>query len=214
MNFIKNFKICFICLLIVTTIFLLMVSFRNHLKENNRDQYSVLIPNSSEISTRTSLKTTSKKQVNFTNMQNVPSLLSAEQINQIFNETDQFRPQPSHSSNFPNTVNYKRTNIFNTSGEPTNEHTFQFLITPQVPECQKQLTLLSLVIIAPHFFEKRKVIRRTWAASSSPHMKVVFVLGLYKNASSTVRNQVNEEASKYKDILLEDYLDDYFNSNL
>ena len=189
------------------------LSFRNHLEENNRDQDSILIPTSTKTSTRTSLKTTSKKQVNFTNMQNVPSLLSAEQINQIFNETDQFRPQPSHSSNFPNTVNYKRTNIFNTSGEPINEHTFQFLITPQVPECQKQLTLLSLVIIAPHFFEKRKVIRRTWAASS-PDMKVVFVLGLYKNASSNVRNQVNEEANKYKDILLEDYIDDYFNGNL
>ena len=190
-----------------------MVSFRYHLKENLSVQDRAFISTSTEISTSKRLKTTSKKEYNSENIQNVPSLLSAERINQIFKEADQFRPQPSHSSNFPDAKKYKIRNIFNTSGEPTNEHKFKILITPQVPECQKQLTLLSLVIIAPHFFEKRKVIRRTWAASS-PDMKVVFVLGLYKNASSNVRNQVNEEANKYKDILLEDYIDDYFNGNL
>ena len=160
-----------------------------------------------KFSSTTSIKTTSELQ------RNARSLLSAERIDQIFNEANKFRRESSNSNDFPDAIKYKIRNIFNTSGEPTNEHKFKFLITPQVPECQKQLTLLSLVIIAPHFFDKRQVIRRTWA-SSSPDIKVIFVLGLYNNASSNVRNQVNEEANKYKDILLEDYIDDYYNSNL
>lgn len=72
--------------------------------------------------------------------------------------------------------------------------------------------LLAFVHSAPSNFDRRKIIRQTWAHPStlaSLNVKVVFILGLSLDAS--INSLVDSEASKYSDLVQGNFVDSYKN---
>jgi hypothetical protein len=67
-------------------------------------------------------------------------------------------------------------------------------------------------MIAPHFFDKRAYIRDSWANKSyynTSDMRVLFVMALSKDEE--VNERVRNESLEYGDMIVEDYMDSYFN---
>ncbi len=76
------------------------------------------------------------------------------------------------------------------------------------PNTKIQLLLFVFVVIAPDKFEKRMIIRNTWANMTVfKDMKVVFVVGLSKN--SHVNTQIKQEFDFHKDLIQIDFIDSY-----
>lgn len=90
-------------------------------------------------------------------------------------------------------------------------HDFQFLM-PQ-PVCNHHIEALILVHSAPKNYEKRQVIRETWASIShhrveSP-LRVLFLLGAV--ASQEVQQDLENENNMFRDIIQGSFVDDYRN---
>ena len=91
---------------------------------------------------------------------------------------------------------------------------WHFSILTKSKKNKKQL-FIAFVVIAPEYFDKRDLIRRTWGNNSlAPEdFKIIFSLGF--SANSTVNTLIIDEFKKYHDILqINDYIDSYFNMTL
>ena len=83
-----------------------------------------------------------------------------------------------------------------------------YRITPR--PCKNETFLLVIVVSAPHHFEKRLVLRKTWMKDFDASKTVVtFVTGLTSN--SEVTDNITKEASMYDDILQINMTDSYYN---
>ena len=90
-------------------------------------------------------------------------------------------------------------------------HDFQFLL-PQ-PVCGNHIEALILIHSAPKNYEKRQVIRETWA-SITHHMiesplRVLFLLGAV--TSDELQQDLQNENNVYRDIVQGSFIDDYRN---
>ncbi|XP_037817088.1 uncharacterized protein LOC119607290 [Lucilia sericata] len=90
-------------------------------------------------------------------------------------------------------------------------HNFQFLM-PQ-PVCSNHIEALILIHSAPKNYEKREIIRETWASIShhraeSP-LRVLFLLGAVE--SEQVQEDLENENNQYRDIIQGSFIDDYRN---
>lgn len=129
-----------------------------------------------------------------------------------------FRTFQSTKGQAPNSIMYNVKNIFK-KVVITNEHRNKFIIKPNLDQCRinpnhsKKLTLLGLVMIGADYFERRQLIRDTWAnkqlMNDETDFRVIFCIGLSKNTTSN--ELIKQEAKKYNDILQEDFTDNYFN---
>jgi hypothetical protein len=74
----------------------------------------------------------------------------------------------------------------------------------------KSLLFISFVIIAPELFEKRNLIRATWAnqARFSQDLKVIFVVGMSKN--DDVNERIKQEFFTHLDIVQMKFNDSYY----
>jgi beta-1,3-galactosyltransferase 1 len=94
---------------------------------------------------------------------------------------------------------------------------YDLILNPVIHECQaassRKLLLLALVMISPDRFEKRDLIRQTWAARSllDPHdLRVLFVLG--SGPTSNDSGAIEAEFLKHNDIAaVADLVDSYHN---
>ncbi|XP_060077253.1 lactosylceramide 1,3-N-acetyl-beta-D-glucosaminyltransferase-like [Ylistrum balloti] len=100
---------------------------------------------------------------------------------------------------------------------PINKWIYQPIINPthvcdQTVRTSK-VFLLFIVKTSPENFDKRKTIRKTWADPMRfPNIRTVFSIGVPK--SSGTMKKLRLESTKYKDILLMDYKDSYYNLTL
>ncbi len=91
----------------------------------------------------------------------------------------------------------------------------EFKINPKKSICQaptnKSFLFLAFVIIAPHYFEKRELIRSTWGNKSiSSDFRIIFTIGMSEN--ETINKQIEEENKINKDILqINNFIDNYYN---
>jgi hypothetical protein len=91
----------------------------------------------------------------------------------------------------------------------------EFKINPKELICQtpsnKSILFIAFVIIAPHYFEKRDLIRSTWGNKNiSDDFKIIFTIGMSKN--ETIYRQIEEEHNINQDILqINNFIDEYFN---
>ena len=94
-----------------------------------------------------------------------------------------------------------------------NSHNFVYLINPGRSVCDNDLFLIAFVCISPSSFEKRNVIRRTWANwKQFPSIRVVFLVGLSFN--NTINSMLVDESKSFGDIVQEDFMDTYDNLTL
>ncbi|XP_022100958.1 beta-1,3-galactosyltransferase 1-like [Acanthaster planci] len=100
-------------------------------------------------------------------------------------------------------------------------HDYRYLINPNSTTCQTsdRVDLLVLVTSHPENSERRKVIRETWGAprgstAASAVVKVRFLLGvttLTGGQSVGVPSDLQREADKHDDLIVEKFLDSYLN---
>lgn len=103
-------------------------------------------------------------------------------------------------------------NLLNTS-TVVNEHEYQLLINPHVSKCTRNdLILTAIVSIAPGFFDRRKLIRETWASVNDSRLLVLFALG--STLEPAVNNLVYQESVLFNDIIQESFIDSYKNFTL
>lgn len=90
----------------------------------------------------------------------------------------------------------------------------RYLINPGNTICggDSSPTLLALVVTAPGNFERRSLIRKTWANKKYSYMKVVFMMG--DSSNQIVNEQVVKESERFKDIVQESFHDTYENLTL
>ena len=90
------------------------------------------------------------------------------------------------------------------------EDALDFNLTPNKSQITSRL-FVTIVIIAPHSFEKRQSIRNTWGQGKfSVKFSVIFSVGISKN--QTINKQIERESQKYQDILrINNYIDHYYN---
>lgn len=100
--------------------------------------------------------------------------------------------------------------------EVNNVYNYDLLITPSDnKECSdknsQKLLLVALVYVAADFFEKRRLIRSTWATktNNSFDFKTFFVLGLSRNQK--FNEGIKNESRVYNDIIQHGYYDSYYN---
>jgi beta-1,3-galactosyltransferase 2 len=91
----------------------------------------------------------------------------------------------------------------------------EYKINPKRSFCQsptnKSFLFITFVNIAPDYFEKRNLIRSTWANKSiSSEFKIIFTFALSPN--KTVNKQIEEENQIHRDILqINNFIDNYYN---
>ena len=100
-----------------------------------------------------------------------------------------------------------------------NKIPFEYSLNPGRALCQNvqsrnELLFISLVLIAPHLFEKRNQIRNTWANKQFYNdLRNMFVIGLSKN--ETVNRLIREEFDMHQDLLqIENLTDSYHVINI
>ncbi|OWF34822.1 N-acetyllactosaminide beta-1,3-N-acetylglucosaminyltransferase 2-like [Mizuhopecten yessoensis] len=98
-----------------------------------------------------------------------------------------------------------------------NKWAFHPIINPSnvcgEPGVQSKVFLLFIVKTKPDNFVKRRTIRKTWADPVRfPNIRTVFSVGVPK--SSNTMKKLKTESMKYKDVLLMDYIDSYYNLTL
>lgn len=160
---------------------------------------------SSTLATQTSSTSTTAQQT----VSKVKHLghLTTQDLNDLFRRLNFSKDVLPPSDKF---YRYNVSDFFYGS-EKTNEFNYEYLLKPQITECKssKKMLLLVFVAVGVDFYGKRKAIRETWGNCSEfgDQMRVFFVLGL--SDKSEKNEQVKREAEKYKDILLENMVDDY-----
>ena len=98
----------------------------------------------------------------------------------------------------------------------------EFKLNPKEKVCQlslpsdQSLLFISFVILvlAPHHFEKRALIRSTWGAKNiSSDFKLIFTCGMSPN--KTINDLVEKVSLLNQDILqIDNFVDDYFNMTI
>ena len=101
----------------------------------------------------------------------------------------------------------------------TNQMIYEFSINPKFSICgakkDKNITLLAILIISPHQFERRNQIRSSWGNVSHINEKepdtfrLIFSLALSTN--TTINEMVKNESLTHNDILQIGYNDSYYN---
>jgi beta-1,3-galactosyltransferase 1 len=97
-------------------------------------------------------------------------------------------------------------------------HDYVFTLQPEIKACtaaanssnERKILVLSFVVVGVEFFERRTLIRNTWANRSlydEYDMQVFFMVGFSRD--DKINQMVREEARIYKDILQENYIDSY-----
>ncbi len=87
------------------------------------------------------------------------------------------------------------------------------MLNPGHNTCKsKAPTLLALVVTSPGNFERRALIRRTWANPKFSYLRAVFLLGDPRD--QTLNARIAHESSEFKDIVQEDFYDSYDNLTL
>lgn len=91
-----------------------------------------------------------------------------------------------------------------------NPHHFNYILkADHICHQTKNATLLIIVKSAAYHFELRNVLRKTWIPKAKTYnFAVVFALG-YNN---TLQQQVLKENTRYRDIVQEDFIDNYLNN--
>ena len=96
----------------------------------------------------------------------------------------------------------------------------EFKLNPKEKVCQSSLSseqsllFISFVILAPHNFERRALIRSTWGAKNiSSDFKLIFTIGMSQN--KTINDLVEKESLLNQDILqIDNFVDDYHNMTI
>ncbi|XP_061169072.1 beta-1,3-galactosyltransferase brn-like [Saccostrea echinata] len=95
--------------------------------------------------------------------------------------------------------------------EPINLHNFNYIHQGQNICKESNIFLILVVKSRVENFLNRHVIRKTWGnISNYEAVKIVFLLGFNRS----VQRRVDTEALKYRDIVQEDFLDNYSNNTL
>lgn len=75
---------------------------------------------------------------------------------------------------------------------------------------QNKIVLVGFVAIAPHFFEKRSIIRSTWGNKTmNNNFRLFFLVGL--SSDPEVNRKLGEEYETYKDLVQTEFVDSYYN---
>ena len=86
---------------------------------------------------------------------------------------------------------------------------------PNHPICKSEdkLRLLVLIYSSPQNYEKRRIIRKTWgkAFAKFPGVRLLFLLG---QSPLGLESDIETEASKYEDMVQEDFIDTFVNLTL
>ena len=91
----------------------------------------------------------------------------------------------------------------------------EFRLNPEYSICEpeqgKSLLFIVFVILAPHHFDKRNLVRETWGNKSlSSDFKLIFTIGM--STEHTVNQKIADEFVLHNDILqLTNFNDSYFN---
>ncbi|KAK3083954.1 hypothetical protein FSP39_005956 [Pinctada imbricata] len=98
--------------------------------------------------------------------------------------------------------------------EPINVYNHSFIVNPE-ERCEGDVEMLYMIKSSPNNFVRRDSIRNTWA--NEPLMRNLSFRVMYLTALST-RNAVNAlvkwEGDLHRDLLLIDYIDNYYNNTL
>lgn len=119
-------------------------------------------------------------------------IISVVQIDDIYSSFQLRKPQNDYEwlRNENNLTSFVQPNQFTAKIEPRN--------------VSKSLLITCFVMSAPQNARSRSAIRKTWGK----HIKPVFLLGIGENETMI---QVEQEAKKFDDIIVEDFIDSYFN---
>ena len=96
-----------------------------------------------------------------------------------------------------------------------NNFDYSYLINTNNNYCGKDngkdLLFIAFVTVSPKSFEKRNLIRSTWANDKNlkSKAKVIFLLG--RSNESIVNLKIKNESLKYGDIVQNDFMDTYYN---
>ena len=86
---------------------------------------------------------------------------------------------------------------------------------PNHPVCKSEdkLRLLIMVYSSPNNYERRRIIRKTWgkAFANFPGVRMLFLLG---QSPTGLESDLESEASKYEDMVQEDFIDTFVNLTL
>lgn len=99
---------------------------------------------------------------------------------------------------------------FNTSNRMFDIPDFKYLISK--PECDRNGSapyFVTLIHTSPTQFERRAANRRTWMSDHDPRTKVYFLMGTVKLES--LQRKIDDEESKYHDIIQGNFVDSYHN---
>ena len=98
---------------------------------------------------------------------------------------------------------------------PLNNFDYSYLINTNKNYCGresgKDLLFIAFVPASPKSFEKRDLIRSTWANNKylKSKAKVIFLIG--RSTESIVNLKIKNESLKYADIVQNDFMDTYYN---
>ncbi|KAK3100580.1 hypothetical protein FSP39_022108 [Pinctada imbricata] len=114
--------------------------------------------------------------------------------------------------NFTHLVTKEKKN--RTKLEPINYHPYQYIFNAShVCKANESVKVVIVVKSRVDHFSLRNIIRETWVKEAvADGSKVVFSLGNSKK--KPVREKVNEEYKKFKDVVQEDFYDHYYNNSL
>ena len=103
------------------------------------------------------------------------------------------------------------TSVPTTGNELPAEHKSTLTTTTT---CNQHYFLLILVASAPAYFDRRRMIRQTWATDSSikHRWKTVFLLGQTRDGN--LSEQLQSEEAFFGDLIRADYYEDYWNQTL
>lgn len=106
--------------------------------------------------------------------------------------------------------------------EPINLYPYDFINNPIQSKIGifKDVQLLFLIKSAVHHFNRRQVIRQTWGNESlfknhnRGSIKRIFLIGLPKPHEYWLQNMIDDESSKFYDIVQMSFYDNYYNNTL
>lgn len=94
-----------------------------------------------------------------------------------------------------------------------NPHNYEYILKPKRNVCESDnITLIALVTTAAHNFERRSVIRKTWANKKFLNLKTVFIVG--RSLNDSVNDKLITESIIHDDIVQESFMDTYKNLTL
>ena len=102
------------------------------------------------------------------------------------------------------------TNPYHRQSTIVNPHDFSYILNPGQTICPQTIFLFIYVHSTPSNYQRRSVIRETWAKQSLfPDIRLLFMMG--KVNDQHVMEAILFEYETYKDIVQEDFLDSYKN---